>query len=291
MATLNFNDGIFAQEALQAFVSKLLPIKAFSRSFSSEASRKGNAVYVPMVSTVTATTFNQSYTGTGGTLSTITVSLNKHKISTVDLTDVQAMNSSAADFLNFAKQQGNALAKLVLQDILSIVTSANFGAPIVTTATWSRTQVRVMRKALITGDVDLSACSLVVNAEIYDNLLADTNIVQAFQYGGSEAIREGSIPKIMGLPIYESNVIPANGITLSAFAAHSDSIAVAMRYLEPQSSERYDAVQQVTDPETGITLGYRRHFDPNTGTAYASFEALYGFAAGITTGLKICTGA
>jgi hypothetical protein len=289
--TLNFNDSIFAQEALQAFVSKLLPLSAFSRSFSSETGRKGNAVYVPLVSGVTATTF-ANYSTAGGTVGTVTVNLTSHKVSTVDISDLNSANSSAADFTNFARQQGKALAKLVLQDILSIVTTGVFGAAVVTTATFTRTQVRAMRKALITSDAEVSESSLVVNADIYDALLNDTNIVQAFQYGGAEAIRDGMIPKIMGLSVYESTIIPTAGLsTLIGFAAHSDSIAVAMRYLEPLEPGRYDSVEMVTDPETGMTLGYRRYYDPASGKAYASFEALYGYAAGLTPGLKIITSA
>lgn len=290
--TLNFSDAIFAQEALQAFTAKLLPIKAFSHSFSSETSRKGNAVYVPLVSNVTATTFNQSYTGTGGQVDVVTINLNAHKITTVDISDVNSANSSAADFVNFARQQGKALAKLVLQDILSVVTTGAFGAAVVTTNNWSRTQVRSIRKSLVNSNVELDECALIVNPDIYDNLLADTNIVQAFQYGGAEAIREGQIPKIMGLSIYQSTLIPTSGLsTLIGFAAHPDSIAVAMRYLEPLSPERYDTVQQVTDPESGMTLGYRRIYNPLDGRAYVSMEALYGYGVGVTAGLKIVTSA
>lgn len=290
--TLNFNDAIFAQEALQAFTARMLPLKAFTHSFSSETSRKGNAVYVPLVSNITATTFASSYTGTGGQVDVITINLDKHKVTTVDISDVNSANSSAADFVNFARQQGKALAKLVLQDIMSIITTGVFGAAAVTTATWGRTQVRAIRKALFTANVDLDEVSLVVNPDIYDNLLNDANIVQAFQYGGAEAIREGKIPKIMGLPIYESNIIPTAGLsTLIGFGAHKDSIAVAMRYLEPLSPERYDSVQQITDPETGMTLGMRRVYNPLDGKAYVSLEALYGYGAGLTTGLKLVTSA
>ena len=111
MATVNFNDSIFAQEALQSFVAMLTPLNAFSKDFSGASAQKGNAIYVPRVDSVVATTFNQSYTGTGGTINTITVNLDQHRITTVDLTDVQQLNSSAATVANMARQQGKALGK------------------------------------------------------------------------------------------------------------------------------------------------------------------------------------
>jgi hypothetical protein len=292
MATVNFNDGIYAQEALQAFVASLTPLNAFSRDFSSLAAQKGNAIYVPRVDGVTSTTFNQSYTGTGGTINTITVNLDKHRINTVDLTDVQQLNSSAAVITNMARQQGKSLAKMVLQDIWSQLTIPNFGAAIVTTAAsnWSRTQVRALRKALIESDVDMSLASLVADVDIYDALLGDSNITQAFQYGGSEAIREGRIPRLFGMNVYETNVLPSLTTTIGAFIVHPDAMAVAMRqFSSVVPTSAYEAFETVTDPESGITMQYRRLYDPNVGKMYASFECLFGYSTALTLGLKLAT--
>jgi hypothetical protein len=292
MATVNFNDGIYAQEALQAFVASLTPLNAFSRDFSSQAAQRGNAVYVPRVDAVTSTTFNQSYTGSGGTINTITVNLDKHRINTVDLTDVQQLNSSAAVITNMARQQGKSLAKMVLQDIWSQLTIPNFGAAIVTTAAsnWSRTQVRALRKALIESDVDMSLASLVADVDIYDALLGDSNITQAFQYGGSEAIREGRIPRLFGMNVYETNVLPSLTTTIGAFIVHPDAMAVAMRqFSSVVPTSAYEAFETVTDPESGITMQYRRLYDPNVGKMYASFECLFGYSTALTLGLKLAT--
>ena len=292
MATVNFNDSIFAQEALQAFVAELAPINAFARDFSGETARKGNAVYVPRVDSITATTFNQLYNVGGGTINTITVSLDKHRISHMDLTDVQQLNSSAATIDNMARQAGKGLAKLVLQDIWSVILTTNFGAAVVTTAAanYSKTQVRAFRKALAQSNVDMSMLSLILDTETYDSLLGDTNIVQAFQYGGSEAIRDGRVPRLMGFDVYESNVIPINGISLTGFACHPDAIAVAMRgFQDVVPSGAYEAFESVTDDESGITMTYRRHYDPNVGKMYGNFECLFGYSAALTPGLKLAT--
>ena len=292
MATVNFNDGIYAQEALQAFVAMLTPLNAFSRDFSGLAAQRGNAIYVPRVDAVTSTTFNQSYTGTGGTINTITVNLDKHRINTVDLTDVQQLNSSAAVIQNMARQQGKSLGKMVLQDIWSQLTIPNFGAAVCTTAAtnWSKTEARRLRKALVSGDVDLSQVSLIVNADVYDALLADTNIVQAYAFGGSEAIRGGRIPQLLGMNVYETNCIPSLTTTIGGFAAHPDSIAVAMRqFSSVVPTSAYEAFETVTDPESGITMQYRRLYDPNVGKMYASFECLFGYSTALTLGLKLAT--
>ncbi len=292
MATVNFNDGIYAQEALNAFVSMLTPLNAFARDFSGLSAQRGNAIYVPRIDAVTSTTFNASYTGSGGTISTITVNLDKHRISTVDLTDVQQLNSSAAVVQNMARQQGKSLAKMVLQDIWSQLTIPNFGAAILTTAAanWTKTQVRAMRKALAESDVDMSKASLIADVDIYDALLGDSNITQAFQYGGSEAIREGRIPRLFGMDVYETNVLPSLTTTIGAFIVHPDAIAVAMRqFSSVVPTSAYEAFETVTDPESGITMQYRRLYDPNVGKMYASFECLFGYSTALTLGLKLAT--
>lgn len=287
MATINFNDGIYAQTALEAFVATLQPLRAFARDFSGETAQKGNAVYVPRVDATFATTFSGSYTVSGGTVNTITVNLDRHKIAPVDITDVQSVNSSPARAETFARQQGKALGKAVLQDIWSVITAANFGAAAVTTAVanWGRAQLAKVRKALADKDVDMDSVSFIANTAIYDALLNDTSFNAALNYGGSEAIREGKILRALGFDVYESNVVPANGESLAGFGVHPDAIAVAMRYLPPQDAGAYADARLVTDPETGFTFGYRRHMDPNTGKLHINMEALYGFAVGISTGL------
>ena len=290
--TLNFNDAIYAQEVLNAFVAALTPLNAFSRDFSGESAQRGNAIYVPRIDAVTATTFNQSYIGTGGTVNTITVSLNQHRIQTIDLTDVQQLNSSAAKIENFAAQQGKALAKIVLTDIWSIITTSNFTAATVTTAAanWSKTQARAMRKALAADNVSMDNISLILSVDAYDALLGDSTINQAYAYGSAAAIQEGKIPRLMGMSVYESNVIPLNSISLNSFACHPDAIAVAMRNVSAVvPAGVYQGLEVLTDPASGISMGYRRYYDGTTGKTHASVECLFGYAAGLTPGLKLAT--
>jgi len=287
MATINFNDAIYAQTALEAFVTALTPLRAFARDFSGEAAQVGNAIYVPRVEAMTGTTFDQTYTGSGGTVNTISVNLNRHRIVPFDLTDIQALNSSAARAGLYAAQQGRALAKIVTQDIWSLITLANFGVSLATTAAanWGRVAARAVRLAMINRDVPTERVSLITNPVIYDALLGDTNIQQAFQYGGSEAIREARIPRLVGMDVFESNLIPLNGESLAGFAVHPDAIAVAMRYVAPQEPGAYASAMAVTDPDSGLSFGYRRHFDPNTGKHHINMECLFGMAVGLSTGL------
>ena len=291
MATIALNDKIFSQVAMQAFVAKLTPLNAFTKDFSDEARRKGDAVIVPLISGITATTFNNSYETGGGAITFATVSMDKHRIASIDLTDVQVANSSAAVMDNLAIQAGEALARIVLTDIWSAITVANFGAAVLTTAgaNYTIAQIGALRKALVQRNVPTDRLSFISDREVYTGLLTSSGVAQALNYGGAEAVRDGQIPKLLGMSMYESNILPANGLTkLGGFAVHPDAIAIAMRYLEPQAPGEYLAAEQVS-ASNGITMGYRRHFNAATGKHFANFECLFGFTPALTLGLALVT--
>ena len=295
MATIAFNDTIFAQEALKAFTAKLAPLRSFSRSLDNSAGKVGDAIVVPFISAATATTFNSTsanYQTGGGAVTHNTVSINQHKIVTFDITDLQAANSSGARFDELAAQAGRALGDLVLQNIWKLITTTNFGAASVTTSEslYTLSQLIALR-AVLAGrnvDVDPGICSFVHNTVVGAALLGSTNVLNAYQIGDAQAARQGTLGQLVGFPTYETNILPTASTSLVAFVAHPDSIQVAMRYLEPLAAGEYLAVERVADP-SGIVMGYRRSFNQATGVMYGAFECLYGTATGLTLGLAFGT--
>ena len=297
MAT-TFVDKIYVQEVLKAFTAGLAPLSAFTRSYSSEARRKGDAIIVPRVAALSTTTFayaNNSgspYETEGGTIAAITVNLDQHQIVGVDLTDIQYATASSADIANFATNQGRALARKCIGNVFGAMTLAAFGSPAATAvsiAATGLTQIRAARTTMVGRQVPMEGVSLIATADLFNSLLSDSNISQAFQYGGAEAVREGRIPRLLGMDVYETNVTGIGGsLSHVGFLAHPDAMAIAIRNLMPQDGgESYLAVETVTDPETGLGFTYRRHFNPGKGRHYASIECLFGYAAGLTLGLGL----
>jgi len=290
MATINYNQSIFLQEALQVFVSTLLPLNAFSRSFSGAAAQKGSAIIVPRVDALTSTTFQYAtnsgrpYEAGGGTINSITVNLDRHRIVTADVTDIQAANQTPAIMINFARQQAKSLAKMVLQDLFANFTTINYGLPVISAviAQISLAALRTGRTTVINRDV--SPESVILNADAFASLLSDANMTQAFQYGGSEAVREARIPRVLGMDALETVVLPSNAISLVGMIVHPDALAVAVRSLQPQRPEAYDRFEILTDDESGISMGYREHFEPASGRLYSSMECLFGAAVGLSLG-------
>lgn len=289
MATYtNLDDEIISQSALEAFVKILAPFRAFSTNFSAAPGTRGANVLVPLVAGLTATTFGGSYAVSGGTKTVATISLSQHKIVHIGQDDITAANSSASSLESFARQQGAALALLVLQDVLSLCTTANFSlATAVASTALDVPQLRAARLALNQNDVPVEPRSMLVDCTPYDALLGVTNFVQAHMFRDNNVLADGKVMRAAGFDFYElNNLFPAVG-SVMAFAAHPNAIAVAMRYLQPQDPSAYEAAYAVTDPETGITLGLRKHYDANTGTRYLNMECNYGYARGLSTAARI----
>jgi len=294
MATV-FNDTLFGQTAFQALIDLLTPINAFSTDISSEIKSEGSAVVVPLFGNITTTTFTQSTSvmeQTGGTLSAITVTLDKRKITPIDLTLQQlAESSNAGRWDKWANQLGKSMAQAVLTDIWSLLTTTNFGAAVITTASanYTRTQLIEARRQLKIAGVR-GNYSFLGNSVIEGALLGDTNIVNALNRGDNTAIKNGDLGMLFGLQTYMSDVLPSNSISLTGFACGQEAIAFAMRDLGNYlPAGDYEAVEQMVDDETGISALYTRHWSRAQGKYFANLHCLYGYSTAVTGAMKLFT--
>lgn len=294
MSTINFADKIFAGEILNQFLKLIAPLNAFAHDFSSEAAKVGDAVYVPLVSALSATTFGQSdnsgnpYEQTGGTVNAVTVNLTENHLVPVDITDLQAVNNSPARAQTFAEQAANALFDRVFGRILSCVTTANFETVTTIAASgWSIPTVRLLRLKQNQNNVPKSGRSLIINPEAEDGIISHSSVINALNYGSSSPIQGGIIPQVLGYNVYAVNNIPVNGFSLNGLAIHRDAIAVAMRAKPPQDVSMLSAFEVMADPASGIVFNYRRHYNPGSGKFHINLEALFGFAAAVTQGAKL----
>jgi hypothetical protein len=294
MATV-FNDTIFAQTAFQQLVEILTPIRAFATDISSDVNTQGSAVVVPLFGNATTTTFTQSTTvmeQTGGLLSAITVTLDKRKITPISLTHQQlAESSNAGRWDKWAYQLGKSMGTTVLADIWSLLTTSNFGSAIITTASanYTKTQLIEARKVLKQAGAR-GEYSFVGNMVIEGALLGDTNLVNYFNRGDASAIKEGDLGRLFGMNVYASDIIPANSASIVGFACGQDGIAFASRALgQYLPNADFEAIEEMTDPDSGLTALYTRHYSRASGTYFANMHMLYGYSVAVTNALKVFT--
>lgn len=287
MASLtNLDNEIFAQNALEGFVNTLTPFAAFSTNFSPDVGQRGNDVLVPLIGSLTATTFS-AYNICGGTQTVITVTLNKHKHVPVGQNDLTAASSTRATLEAYAYQAGAALGLLVFQDVMTLITTGNFSlATAVSVVDFGIAQIRAGRLALHNSKAPFPGRVAVLDVNPFDNLLGISNFLQVNLSGSNETLREGRMGRALGFDFFETNGLPGTN-SVMGFFGHPQAIAVAMRYLQPQDGNTYRDTRMVSDPRTGLTMGLRDHYDNNTGTRYVNLECVYGYSKGITDGLRV----
>ena len=298
MATINsaLNDKLIAQAALESFTADLEPLSIFTTSYSNEVVRRGASVEVPLIANLTATTFADSYEADGGTMNKVTINVDTHRIVTVSLSDTEYSKSSAAEITKFATQQGKALAQSVLTSFYNLFvttagSAAQFSATLTNLSAFTITNARALRKALSDEKAPLTDRALILNTTLYDSLLSQSGLLDASAFGSRDVISEGRVPRILGMNAYESLILPTNSISLAAIAVHPNAAAIAVRALEPQAPSEYLAATVVNDPQSGLTLGYRRHYNPSSGKHYVSFECVFGCSRAITGAAKLALGA
>jgi hypothetical protein len=292
MATYtNLNIPKLANAALEGFVKELVALSVFSTSFSGEevgTRTRGNVVLVPLVGALTATTFGGTYAVSGGTKSVVTVTINRHKVVHIGQSDLDALDNSDSALETFGFQQGAALAQAVVEDVLTLVTTANFASVTAVASTaLDVPQLRAARLALNQANAPKKNRFALIDAVGYDALLSVTNFVQAHMFADNQVLKEGRIMRAMGFDFHELNGSFVSAASVNAFVGHASAIAIAMRYLAPQKPSEYDNAGAYTDPKSGATIGLRDFYDPATGMRYIALEANFGKSAGITNGARI----
>jgi hypothetical protein len=285
------NDTILSAAVLRGFKAEILSLMAFATSFSADAVKKGDKVKVPRVGSQAGAltkTRGQKYELQGTVADMIEVELNNHEYVTSTMDDMEVANSSVAALELAGEEKGFELARKVFTDIVGKITAANYGAPVFSGAAagFDSDDVIDIRTACSKANMPRNGRALVLDADYVGSLLKDGAIKAANEFGSDQPIREGAIGRLSGFDVFESNLIPDNDEDLTGFAAHPSGLAIAMRYLQPQSGNTYSAAFPLTDEATGITIGVREGYDNLTGEKYRIWEAVYGYEAGNEDAIK-----
>lgn len=282
------NTVLAQQYVLNAFRAAIAPFNAFCRDFSAEAVQRGDKIKVLSVPAQDAAAdFSGTYTVQDADAEGKDITINKHKFVSWGLTDTELATMPQVQVETFFTQKGYALAKAVLQDVLSAVTAANFSTAAFTGAAsgFDSDDVIDIKTACDTALMPDMLRSLVLSGSYVSALLKDSAIKGASTFGNAQPMQNGVIGSLSGFNVLQSQLIPANGENLVGMAVYPDALLVAMRYLAPQDEGQLLAAEAVTE-EGGITLGYRRWYDPTKGQKVSVMECNYGFALGNANSLK-----
>ena len=286
---------IVGESAIRVFQKVLKPLSAFSTDFSGELGNRNQSIVVPLTTDPVAAddkVAGSAYAIQDVTINETSVELNRHKTVSWYLTDNDASTSRYLSVENVGIEKGQKLAITVFEDILSLVTNANYGAAAFTGAasTFDHDDVIDLQNTCDVANWPEMNRNLLLTPAYYNSLFKDA--VTGADVYGSALLARGEIPELAGFAMHKTVAIPANNESLVGFAARPNAIAIVNRYLAPAGGGRAGSIyRSFTHPETGLTLGYREFYDDAVGARKAILECWYGYAKGNATAIKRITSA
>lgn len=301
-ADLNLHE--ILDSALEAFKRAILPLLVFSTVFRNVQLKGTNKVQVPYypIQGTTSKDFVAAdgyvfSTGAGSNTEAKEITINKRKYQPLALTSEEIARYPAINAMRLGRMKGEKLAFDVIQDILSLVTAANFGAAVFTGAAsgFDSDDVIDIRTACNNNAVGGVKCpwpeigrGLLLNPDYDGALFKDTAVKSNSNLGDDSVIREGELPRVLGFDYAQTAAIPANGENLVGMAVFQSALLTAFSPIEPAPAVRAQLIDYeiVTDPATGISIEYRVWGDPDTDTEKRVIECNYGRAVGEAAALK-----
>lgn len=284
---------VVLDSALVALREALLPISSFSTVYNSVPLQGTDKIAVPFFPQATDATsdFNGTYSfNDTNAINSREITVNKRKYQALSFTSSELARQPYFNPEQLGFLKGRKLAEDILKDILSVVTLANYGAPIHTgtASTFDSDDMITIKTALDQAKWSKTARTMILDNAYEGALLKDAGIKNAAAVGTASAIQNGQLPSIAGFNVIGTNLIPGNSQNLVGMVALPEAILVAFSPVTPSAGVRNNltAYETVTDPETGLTIEYRSWGDPDTDTEKSVIEVNYGYAKGHEAALK-----
>jgi len=268
-------------EVMPALKLGLTPLNATSLRVMDTPTAVGDSVNVPIISGRTASTYSSTFaTTTGSTLTSASVTMTAPKFASWYVNPNTEAAPTAERFLASGREAAYAVAKLCVQDVLGKFIEANIGSTentdelVVTAANYDVDDQADLWKLIADKGVsgNVSAIHTIAYAA---NLLKD-NALQDRSASGSDVLMTGELPPVLGARQYYTDAFPTavtnqnTGVIYTAPQTVVAALGVPQEVeagLEAASGVR---IEQITDPDTGISMVWRTWVDANTGIYWGS---------------------
>lgn len=283
----SINDTLVMSSCLSALKLALQPLKVFTLDVGSEPTRKGASVVVPLVTAGTATIDASDYESGDSTVTGYPVTITQNISSQKHISAIESSKTSTDLFEKQMMEATYEVAYKCLLNMYDLATAASFSSEgIITAANFDADALLDVRNICITTLKmrPNDQLNLVLDTAYYTNLLKDPAIKDQSASGLTAGV-DGFVRRFAGVNIYESGILAAcanygGSEDLRGFMCLPRCMAATIRppAVLSGASNVYDVVENVSDPETGLTLQYRRWVSPKSNTLWGAVEVLWGGA-------------
>lgn len=277
---------LILQRALTLLKLQFPLLNAISTDYSAEsiAFNQNLKTRTRGVPTVVNYVAGSGYASSDATTTDVTLTIDNHKAVQIEFNANEVASTVRDLFGEQVEGIHYALGKNFVDAIYAKITAGNFSnATTKATASVNRATIVSMSKALGVRSVPNMGRFLLLNQDVYEQIMNDTTIVSLATNQKAELITENRLPRIAGFDVSEAVNLPGTG-NLTGFAGTPDSLVLATRlpndYSKALPGSGNGAVSTVTNPDTGISLAVTQFVDHTLGKAVWRAAVMYGVGVG-----------
>jgi hypothetical protein len=274
---------IATSEAITVLQNRLAPLRAFASDFSDEmvpvpaTGGPLQKIQVPIASSASAVSVNPTSFEAGDVTLTAAEVTPAHYSAGFGLTSAEINQGHRLQRLVRIKL--HTLADAIMTAVNTNITTTNFGAAVVTSAT---NFVSVGMPALWAALQNGTSRALVLDGSLYSQLLPTTKENFALGEQGAYGWDGG---------IFMNNLMTGGVANLKGFAASTEALAFAGRVPEMDPAVRSLLFEQslITIPDLGISVQFNLWGSLASRSVRASFDLVFGAQAADKSALKLVT--
>lgn len=269
---------LWANTALEILRANVVLAKLVTRDSDVAAFQVGDTLNIPYPGTFVANdkAANTPVTLQVPTSTTTSVVLNKHKEASFLIEDAARALSNQDVMKRFAEACVVPLAEQIESDLLGLYTGFTYTTGVGGTDLNAAT-IRATRKMMNDNKVPRGRRAMVVSDKDEIALLGDAYLASYFAYSQTQAVAEGSIGRLWGFDIYQSQLVPF-AVNTKNLAFDPGAIILAMRGLPDAPAGSGAQTSVVTDPVSGLTLRCTIAYNASNLGVQVTLDVLYGVA-------------
>jgi len=263
------------------------PISAFSYAVDEKARAVGDTTKVNILSAKSSATYAGTFApGTGNTTTSTNVTLTAPEMSTWYVNPLLEGIPTPARWIAEAADAARAVVDGICGDLFGLFLAANIGDSagtdkiVVTEANYDVDDQADQWK-LLKGKKVTSPVAAIHSIGYAASLLKDSALQDA-SASGSEMLRTGELPSILGMRQFYTDLFPSAITDQDTEVIFTGAETVAIGFAEPVEPEAGlenaagVRIMKMVDPATGIPLLYRAWVDANTGIYHGAIYTMRG---------------
>jgi hypothetical protein len=273
---------LWANTALEILRNKVVLAKLVTRDSDIAAFQVGDTLNIPYPGKFVANdkAANTPITLQVPTATTTSVVLNKHKEASFLVEDAARVLSNQDIMARYCTAAVIPLAEQIESDLLALYASFTQTTGVAGTDLSAAT-LRATRKLMNDNKVPQGNRAVIVSDKDEVALLGDAALQQYFAYSQTQALAEGSIGRLYGFDIYQSQLVPAIGsapVSTKNLAFDPGAVILAMRGLPDAPAGSGAQTSVVSDPFSGLTLRCTIAYSAANLGVQCTLDVLYGVA-------------